>query len=175
MKNIVITLAFVLSLFISPVNYAQERTASGNLMQEANWNSLKSLVDAASKKVDMMQAQIDKIAECGTAGMVYAPGETSTSINGCKKTNATLAPFVVTAAGSNEQAIAQCPSTAVRIGCAGARDVNLSDGCREESCGVMGAIPYGANGCLMRNTNDGGRKANERALTPVAYAFCTPK
>ncbi len=154
---------------------AQERTAAGNLMQEANWSSLASLVDAANKKADMMQTQIDKIAECGSAGLVYAPGATGAAIAGCKTPNAAITPFVVTAGGSNSQAIATCPATATRIGCAGARDVNLSDGCREESCGVMGAVPYGANGCLMRTTNDGGSKSYERAATPVAYAFCVPK
>lgn len=63
---------------------AQERTASGNLQNEASWASLKSLVEAASYKAQGASALATAIKDCGVKGMVYAPGTAGIDAQGCK-------------------------------------------------------------------------------------------
>jgi len=71
---------------------AQERTASGNLQQEASWNALKNLVEVADGKASTAQiaatAALDKankMEACFNQNKIYAPTATGAdATTGCK-------------------------------------------------------------------------------------------
>jgi len=62
---------------------AQEHVSRGNLNNEANWTSLKNLVDSASNRAESAQILANAMAACNAKLMVYAPGEGADSDN-CK-------------------------------------------------------------------------------------------
>jgi hypothetical protein len=85
-----LTLACTLSILTVPYLYAQETTASGNLMNQMSWNALKNLAEQANNNANIAkiaaidaQARALKIETCGNSSMLYAPQSLKKDPNGC--------------------------------------------------------------------------------------------
>ncbi|TKW60640.1 MAG: hypothetical protein DI628_07000 [Blastochloris viridis] len=64
--------------------HAQERTAGGNLQNEASWNALKGIADSANNNAKSAHIRLNQVEACGKLGMFYAPGAAGSDGQGCK-------------------------------------------------------------------------------------------
>lgn len=63
--------------------HAQERTASGALDTQVNWNALKNIVNGANAKSDAVNTRVDQIVTCNKLMKLYAPGAENADGQGC--------------------------------------------------------------------------------------------
>ena len=162
-------LTFVLVLSAGALA-AQERTAQGNLPQAAAWAALQNLADMANDNSKLAkiaaadaQARALKIETCGNQGKLYAP-QKSSAADGCIPI---ISPdlFTIVGAAGRGRAIATCPANTLLVACAGSRTANFADTCDEDSCGYIGAGPYGSNRCIttIDEADDGNTSATSWA------------
>ncbi len=73
------------ALLVMPVGgvVAQEYSSRGNLSQEANWTSLKNLVDSVRGQAESAQILADALSLCNAKKMLYAPTDPAKDTNGC--------------------------------------------------------------------------------------------
>ncbi len=70
-------------LVLPHLPHAQERTATGNLDQQASWTALKNLAEQANGNAKIAKITSDKIVACNNVQKLYAPDNPAKDANGC--------------------------------------------------------------------------------------------
>lgn len=167
------------ALALMATAHAQERSAGQNYDAQSNWSALNGKIDAVINQNKLLATTIDKMKTCNDKNKIYNPKPDAASglvadADGCTKPSFSSKDVITMVASADvtkghgrfaSYAVATCPAGTIRVACAGSRSPSYDDTCEEDKCGLVGAGPYGANGCITTVDDDKGTRA-------TAWATC---